>query len=123
MHSCTTSTSLSSEGKILAIGAKKRRDEESDQVFLYSYHDNQPSAIRKNAWKMHVRIGSQTGNNYGFEASREKPLLFQVEKDLGEKVNVSENHPEKIIELKTSLETIEQQIKNEGSFWGTNNDL
>ena len=102
---------------------EKHKNKFEEFEFLYSYHDNQPSAIRKNAWKMHVRIGSQTGNNYGFEASGEKPLLFQVEKDLGEKVNVSENHPEKIIELKTSLETIEQQIKNEGSFWGTNNDL
>ena len=66
---------------------------------------------------MHVRIGSQTGNNYGFNATRETPLLFQVEKDLGERINVSEKHPEKTLELKQALESLEQQIQDEGTFW------
>lgn len=85
--------------------------------FAYSYTDNQPSALRKGPWKMHVRIGSQTGNNYGFNATREAPLLFQVEKDLGERINVSEKHPEKTLELKQALESLEQQIQDEGTFW------
>jgi len=87
--------------------------------FFYSYSDNQPSAIRKDSWKLHVRIGSQTKNNYGFTASRETPLLFQVEKDLGERINVSKKHPEKVLELLTDLETFEKQMKKEGSFWDT----
>ena len=37
---------------------------------------------------MSIRIGSQTGNNYGFEASREKPLLFQVEQDISEQIRI-----------------------------------
>ena len=85
--------------------------------FFYSYSDNQPSAIRKDSWKLHVRIGSQTKNNYGFTASRETPLLFQVEKDLGERINVSKKHPEKVSELQSDLETFEKQMKEEGSFW------
>ncbi len=88
--------------------------------FLYSYADNQPSAIRKGPWKLHVRIGSQTGNNYGFEASREKPLLFQVEKDLGERIDVAEQEPEKVAEMLSDLERLQQQIKEEGSFWDKN---
>lgn len=87
--------------------------------FFYSYSDNQPSAIRKNAWKLHVRIGSQTQNNYGFTASRETPLLFQVEKDLGERINIADEQPEKVSELLTDLETFEIQIQKEGSFWDT----
>jgi arylsulfatase len=86
---------------------------------IYSYFDNQPSAIRKGPWKLHIRIGSQTGNNYGFNASRESPLLFQVEKDLGESIDVSAKYPEKVSELLFELETIEKQIKTEGSFWET----
>ena len=88
--------------------------------FFYSYSDNQPSAIRKDSWKLHVRIGSQTENNYGFTASRETPLLFQVEKDLGERINVSTKHSEKVSELQTDLETFEKQMKKEGSFWDAN---
>ena len=86
--------------------------------FFYSYHDNKPSAIRKDAWKLHVRIGSQTRNNYGFVASRETPLLFQVERDLGERVDVASEQSEKVSELLNDLETFEKQMKEEGSFWG-----
>ncbi|MFV0589968.1 MAG: sulfatase [Draconibacterium sp.] len=85
--------------------------------FIYSYADNQPSAIREGAWKLHIRIGSQTNNNYGFTASREKPLLFQVEKDLGERMDIAEQHPEKVSTMLRDLETMENQIKEEGSFW------
>ncbi|MCE4565832.1 sulfatase [Maribellus sp. CM-23] len=96
------------------------KDTSGEFEFLYSYADNQPSAIRKGPWKLHVRIGSQTGNNYGFEASREKPLLFQVEKDLGERIDVAEQEPEKVGEMLSDLEKLEQQIKEEGSFWDKN---
>lgn len=85
--------------------------------FIYSYADNQASAIRKGPWKLHIRIGSQTKNNYGFTASRETPLLFQVEKDLGERIDVANEHPEKVSELLTELERFEKQMKAEGSFW------
>lgn len=85
--------------------------------FAYSYTDNKPSALRKGPWKIHVRIGSQTGNNYGFSASRKTPLLFQVEKDLGERIDVSMKQPKKVQELKQGLETLEQQIQDEGTFW------
>jgi arylsulfatase A len=48
------------------------------------------------------------------------PLLFQVEKDLGERIDVATKHPEKIAELQNDLENFEIQIKKEGSFWKTN---
>ena len=86
-------------------------------TFLYSYHDNQPSAIRKGSWKLHIRIGSQTKNNYGFSASRETPLLFQVEEDLGERIDVAQQQPKKVAELLTNLESFEKQVKEEGTFW------
>ena len=47
--------------------------------FLYSYNDNQQSAIRVGPWKLHCRLGSQLGHNHGFSASYESPLLFQLE--------------------------------------------
>ena len=51
--------------------------------------------------------------------TRETPLLFQVEKDLGERINVLEQQPEKVSELLTDLEAFEKQMKKEGSFWDT----
>ncbi|QTD38396.1 sulfatase [Polaribacter batillariae] len=86
-------------------------------TFFYNYADNLPSAIRKGPWKLHTRIASQTNNNYGFEASKEKPLLFQIEKDLGERIDVAKQQPEKTSELLYELETFEKQLKEEGSFW------
>jgi arylsulfatase len=88
--------------------------------FFYNYADNKPSAIRKNAWKLHVRIGSQTGNNYGFKASRETPLLFQVEEDLGERIDVANEYGVVTSDLLSELERFEKQLKEEGSFWDAN---
>ncbi len=85
--------------------------------FFYNYSDNLPSAIRKDEWKLHVRIGSQTNNNYGFEASRETPLLFQVEEDLGERIDVAQEQEGIVTELRDELERFEKQLKEEGSFW------
>ncbi|MBD0833159.1 sulfatase family protein [Aestuariibaculum sediminum] len=85
--------------------------------FFYSYDDNMPSAIRKNAWKLHTRIGSQTGNNYGYEVSKEAPILFQVEQDLGERIDVAEEKTTLVGELLTEFNAFEEQLKSEGSFW------
>lgn len=61
--------------------------------FVYSGSDNQGWAIRQGPWKLHIRITSQTGDSYGFAASRETPLLFQVEQDLGERFDRSSEQP------------------------------
>ena len=85
--------------------------------FIYSYSDNMPSALRMGPWKLMTRIGSQLGKNYGFKASIEKPLLFQVEKDLGETYNEAANHPDKVKSMSQTLKQLTQQIKSEGNFW------
>lgn len=56
-----------------------------DFEMLYCGPDNQPSAIRRGPWKLHTRLVSQINEPHGFSASREKPLLFQVEHDPGER--------------------------------------
>ena len=103
------------------ISALLNSDKKSNELeafkFIYSYHDNQPSAIRKNAWKLHVRIGSQRKDDYGYVASRATPLLFQVEQDLGERIDVAVQEPRKVEELLSELEAIENQINSEGTFW------
>ncbi len=79
-------------------------------TFLYNYSDNMPSAIRKGPWKLHIRIGSQTGDNYGFTASRTDPLLFQVEHDLSERIDRAGEEPVLVQELLDELEALESNL-------------
>jgi len=86
--------------------------------FIYSYSDNMPSGLRMGPWKLMTRLGSQLGKNYGFKASMQKPLLFQVEKDLGETYDEAKNHPDRVNAMRQTLQKMTQQIKTEGNFWG-----
>jgi arylsulfatase A len=85
--------------------------------FYYSWSDNKPSAVRVGPWKLHTRISSQTGNNYGFSASRNRPLLFQVEQDLGERIDRAGEQSNRIENMMGKLTTFESQLQKEGSFW------
>ena len=87
--------------------------------FYYSWQDNMPSALRVGPWKIHTRIASQTGNNYGFRASRDTPLLFQVEQDLGERIDRAGEQSKRVDEMMKTLTSFESQIRQEGSFWNT----
>ncbi len=87
--------------------------------FIYSYSDNMPSGLRMGPWKLMTRIGSQLRKDYGFKASMEKPLLFQLEKDLGETYDEAKNHPDKVNAMRKTLQEMTKQMKTEGSFWDT----
>jgi arylsulfatase A len=88
--------------------------------FFYSASDNKPSAFRVGPWKLHVRLYSQTGNNYGFNASRQSPLLFQVEQDLGERFDRSKEQEETVAQMLNQMQAFERQVRQEGSFWSVN---
>ena len=90
--------------------------------FLYSYTDNMPSALRVGPWKLHIRIGSQLNDNYGFTASAETPLLFQVEQDLGERIDRASEHPKLVETMRAKLLARKQQMLNEASFWDSQPD-
>ncbi|MCH2208633.1 MAG: sulfatase [Lentisphaerales bacterium] len=89
------------------------------EPFCFFYHDgkNKPSALRLGKWKLHTRIFSQTGNNYGFNASKEKPLLFQVEQDISERIDRAAEQPKLVEKMLQQLESYENQIEQTGSFW------
>lgn len=72
--------------------------------FAYSGPDNLPNAFREGPWKLHVKLISQTGSNHGFAASREKPLLFNVEEDLGERIDRAAEQPEIVARLLGKLD-------------------
>ena len=85
--------------------------------FFFSASDNKPSALRMGAWKLHVRLYSQTGNNYGFRASRDLPLLFQVEQDLGERFDRAKEQGDMVSLMLNQLEAFEKQVSEVGTFW------
>ncbi|MFK7850600.1 MAG: sulfatase [Akkermansiaceae bacterium] len=89
----------------------------ADFEFYFSASDNKPSAVRIGAWKMHTRISSQTGNNYGFEASLNTPLLFHVEHDLGERFDRAGEQTKLVETVRSTLSKFQIQIQEEGSFW------
>jgi len=93
------------------------KDPLSEFEFYYSNSVNQPSAVRLGPWKMHIHISSQTGNNYGFNATRTNPLLFQVEQDLSERIDRAKEEPELIAKMTARLSQFESQVSQEGTFW------
>ena len=55
-------------------------------------------------------------NNYGFNASRSTPLLFQVEQDLSERIDRAKEEPELIAKMMARLSQFESQVSKEGTF-------
>ena len=73
---------------------------------------------RKGAYKLHIRLYSQTGDNYGFTASRSNPLLFNVETDPHERFDLRSQFPDKVSELDNIISTFETSVNTEKTFWG-----
>lgn len=78
---------------------EKYRGELGEFVFYYHHARNHPIAIRKGPWKLMIAIPSQTGKNHGFQASEKKPLLFNVEQDIGERIDRAAEKPELVQEM------------------------
>ena len=72
---------------------------------------------RRGPWKLHINLYSQTKNNYGFEASRESPILFQVEHDPSERYERAAEQPGVVRRLLADIETFEAGLEEEGTFW------
>ena len=91
-----------------------------DFEFIYTGSgDNKVYGARKGAWKLHTRLYSQTGNNYGFTASASSPLLFNVEKDPHERINLSSQEPEQVTVLQNVINSFNTSVNAEQTFWGT----
>jgi arylsulfatase len=74
-------------------------------------------AVRNGPWKLTTGLYTQTGDNYGFSASVNDPLLFQVEQDPHERFDVSSQNPEVVNQLKALRTDFIDSVNNEGSFW------
>lgn len=76
-------------------------------TLAFSGPDNKPNAIRCGPWKLHIRAITQTNDTFGAGVSRDKPMLFQVEQDPGERFDRAAEQPEIVARLLARLEAIE----------------
>jgi arylsulfatase len=89
-----------------------------DFTFFYTDDRNAVSGVRQGPWKLHTRIYTQIGDDYGFgKVTFTNPLLFQVEQDFGERFNVSHDQPAKVAELQGLITDFNKQAAAEGTFW------
>lgn len=79
-------------------------------VFAYSDAANRPAALRSGPWKLHIAIRSQTGDDYGFVASRETPLLFHLEHDIGERIDRAAERPDLVERLLAELDAVADSL-------------
>jgi len=84
---------------------------------VYSGKLNQATALRRGPWKLVTNTYSQLGDNYGYNASIQTPLLFQVEHDLSESIDKAKERPKIAKMLSDKLAAYQQNIETEGSFW------
>ena len=86
--------------------------------FFYTDNATQVSGVRMGPWKLHTRIYTQLGDDYGFgPVSFARPLLFQVEQDIGERFDLAASQPAKVAQLKAAITVFREQAAVEGSFW------
>jgi arylsulfatase A-like enzyme len=93
--------------------------ETARDAFTYYYAGDNPQAIRKGRWKLHLPHTSRSyeGIKPGVDGeggpTRQKKIelsLYDLEKDPGERTDVSAQHPEVVEELKTLAAKSKQEL-------------
>jgi len=85
--------------------------------FVYSGKLNQATALRSGPWKLVTDTYSQLGDNYGYQASINTPLLFQVEHDLSESIDRAKEQQKLVKYLSNKLAEFQKNMENGGSYW------
>lgn len=89
-------------------------------IFRYAYTGakNEVCGIRVGPWKLSTSLVSQVNpGGWGFTASKEKPLLFQVEKDVGERIDRAAESKIEVEQIQVSLNGFLESLNKETAFW------
>jgi arylsulfatase A len=81
---------------VLLRGGKSPRQE------MFFWTNAQLHAVRMGPWKLHVKAREQV--NYGKEAELAAPELYHLERDISEKFNVADKHPDVVESLLQKIE-------------------
>lgn len=90
------------------------KDINAPQKPYFFYGPRELHAVRKGAWKLHIRTASQTGKDY-FDGKL--PLLFNIEIDPSEQYEVSEKHPEIVEDLMNDIDIHLKNVEDNPSFF------
>lgn len=86
-----------------------------DEKTLFYYGlGNELFAVRKGAWKLHIKTHSQTGKDY---FNGKLPLLFNIDEDPSEQYELSEQHPEIVTELTQILNQQKEKTTKKDNFF------
>lgn len=88
--------------------------------FFHFYTDEKNSVVgvRGGPWKLMEKVTAQSGETYGFKASPKKPLLFHLEHDFSERLDLAAEQPAQVARLRKILTDYRKSVAAEGSFWG-----
>lgn len=85
------------------------RNEKSPREEMFYWTNAKVHAVRLGPWKLHVRTREPI--NYGKEVELTSPELYHLERDISEKHNVAEKHPEVVFRLLRALEEHRESIE------------
>ncbi|MEP3832562.1 sulfatase-like hydrolase/transferase, partial [Rhodopirellula bahusiensis] len=93
------------------------KDTQSPHPFLYYYNGTNLQAVREGNWKLHL---PRTPDDQPFWSKKpdktkgfvtlKKPRLFNLDRDVNEKQNVADRHPEIVARLQSQAERIRNEL-------------
>jgi arylsulfatase A len=84
---------------------------ESPRGVHYYFSGYKLQAVRKGPWKLAIEPQNETmGRPVAADANTEKPRLYHLDREIGEKTNLADAHPEIVRELSTLGEAIMAEI-------------
>lgn len=89
-------------------------DPKEETPFYFYGIDHQLMAVRKGAWKLHVKTYSQTGVDY---FNGKLPLLFNLYEDPSEKFDLAGKNPEIVRALSALIDEKRKEVNETGSFF------
>jgi arylsulfatase A-like enzyme len=88
-----------------------RGDGGSGRELLFYYRGFNLMAVRKGPWKMHLMTQDAYGAGARMAVKHDPPILYHLDHDPSERVNVAAQHPELLKEILADIETHRKQLQ------------
>jgi len=83
----------------------------SGRELLFYYRGYNLMAVRKGPWKLHLMTQDAYGAGARQPVTHDPPVLYHLEHDPSERINVAEEHPELLQEILADIETHRKQVQ------------
>ena len=88
------------------------------EVFYY-YQGEHLNAVRSGPWKLHVRVPERMMRVAGLP-DQKMPMLFNLDKDIGESHNLANDRPEIVEQLMTYVDSARTDLGDGAPYPGRN---